>query len=266
LAQTIRFLQGGDVSAVATADASLAGLAFDSSRLFFVGFSHGSFTGLPALVLRPGIAAAVFNVGSGTSLAYSTQSPNGRRTFDALVPTLLGVRETFDGVTSRMRLNPSITLPFTVFDELAAGPVAHYLLDEPLTDATPPHVLFQQAEYDESLGQIACEQLPLAAGVPSGGGGAYHAVDLSIEAGPFTANRVTPNGTVTAAAWMFAGATHKMIVDRAGELKFESPHRFPFTSRTPPQPVDNPTDDVHAQLAAFLQGVLDGGAVTVAAP
>lgn len=266
LAMLIRFLEEGDLSAIAGADAALDGLAFDGDALYWVGLSYGAVSGASAMALRPGIDAAVLNVSFGTTDLTACQGPANRAFGEQLASLILGIRGTFDEVERRLCMDPAFAFVNMLIEQFNPSNVVHYLFDAPLHDGPPPHTLFQQAGHDEGVGLATGESLLVAMGGPVGGDDVFEFAPLAPEAGPFADNRTTPNGTVTVAGWMFGGGGHEMLFRRQTERSWESPLRAPFTAREPPETVDNPTDDVHAQIAAFLASHLDGGPVTIAAP
>lgn len=261
--QLLRFVEEGDVSAIADADASLAGLALDDANTFWLGLSFGSLTGMNVVAARAGVEAAVFNV--GPSGLHQTICQGGTRGAVGALTGLLGIEGDFDGQTRRFCHHPNISLLNTFYELTAPVNAMHYIFREPVVSGTP-HILFQYSDADETIGQAAAEQVLNDTGVPVAGDVTYIFSEPNEGTPPFSGNVTTPNGTITAGGWMFTSADHVFLIRRNGLSEYETPYRFPFVERASPLMFDNPIDACHAQIGAFLGGALDGGTPTIDAP
>ncbi|MEM9193599.1 MAG: hypothetical protein AAGF12_30775 [Myxococcota bacterium] len=262
----IRFLREGDIAAVAAADPSLATLAFDADEVFWLGLSAGSMTGVPVVAGYPGVSAAVFNVGPGSLLETVCHGPDLRTVFSPLLPQL-GIPGAFDEMERRLCMTPLFNLERFFIEDSVPQTAMHYLFDEPLHAATPPDVLFQYVEFDETIGDPAAQIILGNGDVPVGGAmpTTFQFAEITLGEGPFTMNRTTPNGTITVGGWFFPNAAHTAIIRQRGVSNVPAPIVAPFGTRPEPTMLENPIVDMHNQFKNFFQSRL-AGATMVTAP
>jgi hypothetical protein len=93
------------------------------------------------------------------------------------------------------------------------SPVAalHYALREPIGADALPDLFFAYGTFDEKLGNSSGEHVLGVAGIPVSGRTFFTA--LPTLTGAISANLTTPNGTITAAGWIFE-SDHSVIRSR----------------------------------------------------
>ncbi|HUS65866.1 MAG TPA: hypothetical protein VMZ28_15045, partial [Kofleriaceae bacterium] len=245
--QLVRLARNGDWSAVASADAALSGLTLDGSRLTYIGESFGSVLGAQVLALDPLLGSAVLDVAGGgiivdlvgTSAQFAQLlQPFVAGAFDLLV-------DVNSPVEAPLHAQMSLGLVQTVVepgDGLALAPAGD----------PGKHVLFIEAYSDETVPNHATEALARAWNVVqvtlSKKSRPTRVVDFMKVAAPYT---VTSGGGVRALVQLDPAA-HPMITQQEGEQGY-LPDFPPFVKRTPPIPVINPTEEVHALAVKWAE-------------
>jgi len=261
----LRFLQEGDVTAIAAEDAALTGLAFRSDEIFWLGLSFGSWTGMSAVTARPGVAAAVFNVGPGSVVETACNSPEQRPGVALLFPGI-GIEGTFDEVDRHMCRNHMLGIYRMLLEDVEPQSSLHYMFRAPL-HATSPDVLFQYVGYDENISSASGELAMAESGVPFDNA-ADELTLATVQAGtaPFVGNVTTPNGTITAGGWYFPIAGHVAMIQQDEESTVEPPIVAPFVLRDTAVPIANPIVEVNGQITAFFTSRQSAGQATISAP
>jgi hypothetical protein len=101
----VRLVVEGDVAAVAAADPTLAGLAFDPDAVFLIGNSFGTNPSGVLLRVEPDLDAVVLNVPTTSYLEVLAGAARSRQLIEFGLP-LCGIRGTFDEVSRRLLLEP----------------------------------------------------------------------------------------------------------------------------------------------------------------
>ena len=159
LAELVRFLQKGDLSPIAAADPSLAGLVLDASNVIYTSESFGSVIGVGGVAMAKGLRGGVLSVGGGgIFLATLPNSPM----FTGLVAPLL--RTTFDPA---LDVTDPAVLPGEAQRSLsllqAAFAPGDPLSFAPKIAAQGKSLLLLQARSDELIPNQAAELLAVAA-------------------------------------------------------------------------------------------------------
>jgi hypothetical protein len=264
----VRFLQEGNVDAIAAVEPSLTGLAFASDQIFWLGLSFGSWTGMSVATAREGLAAVAFSVGPGSLVETACHGPGFRAGVSLLLGPLVGVEGTFDEVDRHLCMNPLLGVYRMILEDTEPESALHYFFDDPLYSSEPPDALFQYMGLDETIGAPAGETVLAASGVPVDGAGPTDFTEGAVVTapGPFTANVETPNGTITAGGWFYPMAGHVALVQQRQTSGFESPIVAPFAMRETPLDFDNPIEAVQGQARDFFVSRQTAGRATVAAP
>lgn len=248
----IRWVLAGDVSALADADPSLAGLSFDADHVAFFGGFPGAATGVLLEALVPTLSAVVLVYPPGSWVEMFTESPVGMDRYAFVYGGYFHLTGSFDGNERRLVVHPAWDLYRWVIepvDPLAFAPV---LFDAPLHDGHHPDLLVQLARYDEWVGPPTSEGLLTAAGIP--GAGSFHHAQVETTTLPVSANVSTAGGDVTAAASQYE-ASHFAILDATDTRTVAEPIEPPFATMDPVE-MAQPIEAMHAQIEAFLASSL----------
>lgn len=250
LALTLRGISDGDVASIAAADPALAGFAFDPDRVFYFGQSFGGLAGMAALPLFDGVQAAAFFVGPPDVTENLCSGPYNRMIFEIIGLRMLGLSGPFEEDGRRLCMTPEAELFRWLGEPISPASLLHYALREPIGTGAPPDVLFAYATFDELLGSSSGEHVLGIAGVPVAGR-TFLTAPPPIE-GSISDNYETPNGTITAAGFIFEG-DHSVIRQRDTSLAFDVPYMPPFVRLDPTLPHQNPIEDAHAILRRFFE-------------
>jgi pimeloyl-ACP methyl ester carboxylesterase len=251
LLSTVRFVRDGNLDAARAADASLSTLSFDRDRVFYVGESYGGYLGMSALPILDGVAAAALVVGGPDAFDSLVNSPHNRPSIEIVTTTYLGLRGAWETAGRRLTMSPVLNLWRWAFEPISGANALHYAFDAPIGTAQPPDALFIFTDCDEFSGSAAGENALGLAGVPVGGA-PLRLVSAPSLVAPTSANRETPNGTVTAAGYMYV-ANHAVLRLRSVTIEHEKPIEPPFTLLAEPRPHDNPIEEAHAQIAELFR-------------
>jgi hypothetical protein len=218
---TVRFVRLGDLTALGAADASLVGLAFDDSAIDYTGNSMGSVVGCSVLTIEPAIRRAVLNVPPGSIVENLGESPEFRPlTLGSLLP-LLGVDgRGFDEVERHVLFDPVVDLFRWTLEPIDPLALAPYLFADRVVASTPV-VLFQPAVLDEVAAPAATASMLEASG----------------------AAHVT----------RYEPASHGMLEVIDGDSAWQPPYVQPLVRRAEPLAYQNPIDQVHLEIEAFLR-------------
>ncbi len=220
LVATVRFVRDGDLAPLASADASLAGLAFDPAAIDYTGNSMGSVVGCSVLTIEPSIRRAVLNVPPGSIVENLSDSPEFRPlTLGSLLP-LLGVESRgFDEIDRHVLFDPVVDLFRWTLEPIDPLALAPHLFSDRIVPGSP-EVLFQAAVLDEVAAPRA------------------------------TASMLTASGASHVSR--FEPASHGMLEVLGADSAWEPPYELPLMRRASPMSYDNPIEAVHAEIEAFL--------------
>jgi hypothetical protein len=260
----VRFAKGGDLSALEAVDPALAGLRFDPDRVLFIGESLGTIAGTALLTTDAGVGAAVLGVSPGSLIDIFCESPVFRATAELIFLPLLGIDGEYDEVDRRLCMDPLLNLFRWAIEPLEPHALARSIFREPWATGPRPDVLWQFGDLDESVGTAAPDALVAALGIP--GSGEFQFADVVATDGELFENVETPSGSATAGAWRFTQAGHGTLGFRHQRSSYEPPIVPPLVKRTTPLDFENPTDQTHAQIAAFFLSRLIDGRGAIAAP
>lgn len=236
-----RLLDAGDWSAIAAADASLAGLSFAGQDITFASESFGGFVGVPALAFEPRIARAFMSVaGGGLTTQLLEASPVYGPLFMPILQGAFGVD--FNDV--RPVDAPPHTHP--LYQMMA------HVLDgaDPLTYAARAAargvpIALPMAHLDEAVPNGSSESLAVALGL------AWQP-ELGELAEPTLVTLPTAAaGATTGVAFARDPATHGMLSRATDERKFERTGELEFAVLDDPIEIENPTVELQAELADF---------------
>lgn len=262
-AMTVKLLSAGDASAVAAADPALAGFAFDPARLYYLGQSFGASMGMTSLPIMDNVNAAILSMGPPDLMENGCNGPDNRPSLEFELVNLLGLSRPFEEAGRRLAMNPRVNLIDWAGEPLAADNGLYYLLDHRLDSSPPPDILWFYAEHDELLGQTSGEQVMGVAGVPVHGPTLLAKVAPLVA--PLSANRVTPNGTVTAGVWI-NDSNHSLIRQKHIQIEYETPFFPPFKKLAKPLDHDNPIEAAHLQMSTFFDTRMKTGRATLVDP
>ena len=258
IAQLVRLLQSGDLSAIVGADKALASLQFDASRLVYTGESFGSILGVLALATIPELRAGVLAVGAaGLFTPTFANSPF----FGDILQPLLSLL--FD---RRLELGDPNTLPGNAQLSLA-------LLQGVLEPGDPvayaqrvreqgKSVLLLQAYSDEILPNQAGELLAKLLGAHAVNAGKY---SKPLRYTTLPTATATLKGNVNSATIGIVNVdpgTHGMFSGFSGKRLFELSFP-PAKRRATAQPIDNPTEWLRRTAIRFIESYRKDGVPTI---
>lgn len=250
IASLVRLLKGGDMSAVAAADPSLAALTLDADPLVYSGESFGSVTGSIAAAIEPGIAAATLAVpGAGIFVPLFADSP----TFG--VGTSAFVRNAFDpdlDVSDPTVLPAEAQRSLAILEEaIEPGDPVAYAAE---IGAAGKSLLMLQAFSDETIPNQSGELIAKAAGATAvsvpGRTKELRYVTLPSAPAPLKASAPAP----VVAVLDVDPATHIMYT-RFGDARNFVPGFPPAAKEPAPVPVDEPIEWLHQTATAFADSV-----------
>jgi hypothetical protein len=252
IAELVRFLQKGDLSPIAAADPSLAGLVLDASQVVYTSESFGSIIGAGGLAIATGLRGAVLSVGGGgVFLATLPSSPM----FTGLVAPLL--RTVFDPA---LDVSDPAVLPGEAQRSLsllqAAFAPGDPLSFAPKLGAQGKSMLLLEARSDELIPNQAAELFASAAhattvSLPSRSEPPRFA-SLPAAAAPYE------RAPGTLAVVQLAPALHVMFTAFAGDRRYQ-PDFPPFVPLASPERVDNPIELAHDLALGFAASLREGG-------
>lgn len=237
-----------DVAPLRGADASLAGLAFDEQRVFFLGLSLGTLVGAATLVSDDTVAAAAFNVPIAGLMETMIENNDFRTQLDLFMLPPLGITGQFEP-EHPLALHPLMSFAQWTLHPFEPPALAPHLVARPGRD-----LMWQTAGLDELAGAYPGDGLIAATGVPAFG--TYASATVRTGTPPFA----------HAGAWRFAQADHFMIARNAGASNVEPPAQPPFELRPTPLLFTNPVADVQRQLTHFYDTRRTTGTAEIAAP
>jgi dienelactone hydrolase len=250
LVVALRALREGEIAAIASADPDLAGISFDPDGIYYVGQSFGGLAGMSALPLFERVQAAAFFVGPPDLTENLCSGPLNRALFETIALRRLGLRRPFEEAGRRLCMTPEAELFRWLGEPVSPASLLHYALREPIHDGEPPDLLFAYATFDELLGAPSGEHVLGIAGVPVMGR-TFLTAPPPIEA-TIARNYPTPNGSITAAGWVFE-SDHSVIRARDAHVGFEVPFAPPFVMLEQSRPHTNPIEDAHALVRHFFE-------------
>lgn len=244
----LELVHASDLAPLAAADASLAGLAFDRDKVYYVGLSLGTMIGTATLVADDTVKAAAMNVPIAGLVATLTENEAFRVQLE-----LLGLR-TLE--IPNAEYEPAFQLsmhPLMGFMQWTLYPVEPPALMKALL-AKPRDLMWQLAGLDELAGFASGNAVIAAAGVPAVG---------SFTFAPVTAGTAPLQGR---GAYVFPQADHYMAGYNAGASADVPPALPPFQRRPSSLMFANPVAAVHAQLTHFFQTKRLTGTGEIVAP
>lgn len=252
----VRFAVEGDLSAIADADPTLAGLAFDPDRVAYIGNSFGTQLATVAAIAEPDLDVLVLNVPGGGLVQSLVGAGRARFALEATIVPLYGMRG-IDDVARKLLFEPMMDLVGWVVQGTDNQALAPYIYREPLVAGPRPDLLVQIAELDDFLPVWGAQSMFAAIG--GARIGPFDSVSSVPEATlPISANLTTPAGEVTSVAHLYEGASHVML-GYDGDVVFEEPLEPPFRPLATPRPIENPVDAVHLEIRAFVTSRLRDG-------
>jgi len=241
----LRFIREGDLATIRAADSSVSTLAFDTSRIGYVGLSNGSVIGTKVAALDRGLSAVVLNVPVGSLSESAFMGPGFKSLIGLLVRPSLQIPE-LDEVTASLRFDPVFDMYRWAIDPIDPLAFAPYLVRAPL-EASNGDLLIQHAGHDELVTPIYADALASAVGVP--GVGEYHGAPVEPTKLPI---ELDVGGKITAASVRFPGAAHVMIAYPRTDSDWEPPLEPPYKKRAATVKLDNPVVDVQRQIERFF--------------
>jgi hypothetical protein len=244
----IHLVRAGDPGALQAADPVLAGLAFDPSRIAYVGNSMGAVVGTAVVNVEPDIDAAVLNVLPGSIIETLAESGEFRGLMESVLLPQLGVSNDFDELERAMIFDPTVDLYRWVLQPVDPLALARTLAHERVAGPAP-HLLVQIAGHDEVAAPPASESVIAAARIV--GVGQFAFADVEPVELPLPAAGADPEAA-TIAAVRFEDAMHGMLEVASQASHYEDPLVPPLSPREPPIDLVNPIALVHDQLEGFL--------------
>jgi hypothetical protein len=244
----IHLVRAGDPSVLQAAAPVLADLAFDPSRIAFVGNSMGAVVGSSVLGVEPDVDAAVLNVLPGSIIETLAESGEFRPLMESLLLPQLGVSGQFDELERAMLFDPTVDLFRWVLEPV--DPLAHArTLARERVAGPAPHLLVQLAGHDEVAAPPASESVIAAAGIVGVGEFAFADIEPAMLPLPGAG---ADQSAATIGAVRFVDAMHGMLEVVSQASSFEDPLIPPLVARDAPVDLVNPIVAVHAQIEAFL--------------
>jgi hypothetical protein len=257
----VRFAVEGDVSAIRATSPELATLAFDPSRVFFVGQSMGALVGQLVLPIESELAGVVLNVPPGSFVDLFSESAEFRGIGESVLLPLLRVRGSFDEETRQLVFEPIIDFFRWALSPVDPLALARAFVREPVAPGMRPDVLVQLGSVDEVAAPPSTESVMRAAGIP--GTGAFEFAPIEPITLPAQANVDTPEGAISAALVRWDPGTHNILSELHGTSTYAPPIEPPFVRRDAPITVTNPIAGVHAQIETFLRTRIEGGRASI---
>jgi len=222
----LQFLADISSAVRAVREGTLAGAIdaadFDRDRIGFLGNSLGAVVGASVLVAEPDVVFAVQNVPPGSIVETLAESPEFRPLVDTVFLPLLGVPGPFDEIDRHLLFDPIVDLSRWALEPIDPLALAPYLpLDR---NGGDDPVLFQVAALDEVASALATEAMLAAA----------------------AASRVT----------RYDPASHGMLEVLNQVSRYEPPAAPPYVLRPAELPIENPIDDIHAEIEPFVRDQL----------
>lgn len=245
----LEVVHGSNLGPIAAADASLANLAFDRTKVYFTGGSLGTLVGTATLVGDSTVTAAVFNVPISGMVATLTENEAFRTQVELLMLSPMGIPNATYEPELSLSMHPLMGFMQWSLSQLEPAALVSTLVATPGRD-----LLWQLAGLDELAGVPAGNHLIGVAGVPAVGVFPYAAVATGTA--PLQGR----------GAYLFPQADHFMALVNAGESKMKPPGLPPFETRSSVLMFANPTAAVHQQLTHFLQTKRLTGVAEIAAP
>lgn len=249
LMQEVRLARGGDLSALAGADARLAALSLDGSSLVYTSESFGSILGAIVLAIDPQLPAAVLDVGAGGLVPDLL--PNSAQFEPLLQPLMITSFDKYADVSDPMMLPAAAQLSLGMVQQLLE-PADGLALASGLDPQKS--VLFLVDHADETVPNEAEEALALAYGAVE--------VDLAQQSQPLAFVKLPTKSAPYSAAPLRAivemqEAGHGMFTKQADAHNFQWPFP-PFTRLPAAVPIDNPIETLHALALDFIDGMRAG--------
>ncbi|MEZ4236918.1 MAG: hypothetical protein R3F59_12350 [Myxococcota bacterium] len=242
----IRLVREGELGPIRAADPGLAALAFDPERVAFVGNSLGAVVGSAVTAVSPDLAAVVLDVAPGSIVDTLTDSATFRPLSESLLLPSIGVAGPFDEVGRAMHLDPAVDLYRWALEPVDPLVLAPVLWADRMDERVPPSLLVQLAGHDEVAAPGPSEAFVRATGLPG--------------VGTFALAEVPEASLPTdGVAWRFDGATHGMLEQQRAEIAWAAPLVPPLEALGAPEGVENPIDEVHAQIEGFLRTAFEEG-------
>ena len=259
LAQEVRFLEVGNLSAIQTHEPRLAQLSLDHTRIAYSGESFGAIIGGITLAIEPNIGAAVLDVGGGGLIfPLLLNSATQGAVFGVLLDGGLGTSTTGDDPPDSDFAYNLLQMLLERGDPLAYAP---YVIRSPLAGGTPKHVVQFSAHLDETVPNPSNEALASALGLtpvrlPAGGS---PALDFWPNAPAIVDVPVSGNSAGTTAVFLqMEEASHGMLTTQHGAHTVDVAHGPPFQPLGTPVPIANPTDRLQKIYGEFISGYLNG--------
>jgi hypothetical protein len=254
----IRLVRDGDLTAVRAADPALGALAFDPSRLAFLGNSMGAVVGTAVVTADSDVGAAVLNVLPGSIVETLVESGEFRPLTQGVLLPQVGVSGEYDEIERSLLMDPSVDLFRWVLEPVDPLALARALVTERVAGPAPD-LLVQLAGHDEVAAPPASESVIAAATI--GGTGTFAFAPVASIDLPQSGSADRP----VAAAARFDGAMHGMLEVRMQTSSFEEPLVPPLVARAVPTSVSNPIVAVHDQIEMFLRTFGETGHATIGA-
>jgi hypothetical protein len=241
----VRALAEGDWSGLADVDASLDGVAFDATRIGFVGVDVGAEMGAMLGIHEPRVGALVLGFADALGIDGWLDSPGGQAQADALLQRL-GV-DAVDDAELQLAVDA-----FRMLGDrgVAAGHAA-------ALRRTRANLLLLMAVDDESAPNRGSEALAFAIGAEALRYEPKYVPDLRsrvvLEGDTRSGNFDVDGDAVTRALVSFDPATHSSLSASAGQRRFERPFERPFRELEEPQSVDNPIRAILTSIGFFFE-------------
>ena len=244
-------VKGSNLAPIAGADAALAGLAFDQSKVYLMGLSLGTVIGHTALVANDLdlVKAAIFNVPVAGLVATLLENDTFRTQVELLLLDALDIPNRVYEPDFPLTMHPLFGFYQWELHDIEPAVLVRHVVAKQGRD-----LLWQIAGLDELAGVPAGNHLIAAAGVPA--------------VGAFTYAKVIP-GTAPLSgrgATLFPQADHYMAGYNAGASKMMHPALPPFQPRPTPLMFQNPIGSVQSQVTHFLLTKRTTGTAEIQAP
>ncbi|MBL9013063.1 MAG: hypothetical protein JNL83_02740 [Myxococcales bacterium] len=242
-------VERGNLAPIAGADASLAGLAFDPGKVYFMGLSLGTVIGHATLVGDTLVKAAIFNVPPSGLVSVLCENETFRTQVELLVLDALEIQNRTYEPDFPLAMHP--LMGFYQWETHGLEPTAmvRAVVAKPGRD-----LLWQIAGLDELAGVPAGNHLVAVAKVPALG--SYPHAKVVAGTAPLAGR----------GAAVFPQADHYMALTNAGSSKNVHPALPPFQARPTPLLFENPIASVQAQITHFLSSKRTTGTAEIQAP